>query len=386
MEDILKVMHVLVFTMIAALFLFQSIILFIRSGNNKARKTMAVLELAWGICYSLVLFSLLGGVLEEFTLFRPQVILIGNYFISFMLFFPMQVFLPGWLNLRRMFLVILPILIVTGFYLGGMWLLGETPENLYTYKELFASIGHFNVWFRFVALLFNFVYIFYILFWLRKYERKYQQWTEENYADQEQLDISWMRPYNFIIIGITIFYLAGLMLGGRAPVICHASFASCCFSYLFYKALFFENSYPPDFFAPKNLAKQEARSHEESDDSFTHQIPVYVETIRGWMETEKPFLYSGFKLQDVRRVVPLNRSYLSRVFNDGFGRSFSEVVRSYRLDYAKQLMQANPTMLLHDVAVNCGFSSDSTFVRIFKQEEGVTPAQYRARLVPTQSN
>lgn len=87
----------------------------------------------------------------------------------------------------------------------------------------------------------------------------------------------------------------------------------------------------------------------------------------------------AIKLSDVSRVLPLNRSYLSRVFNEGFGKNFNEVVRFYRVEYSREVLSKEPSFPLQKVAELCGFGSDSTFIRAFKQVTGMTPSQFKAK-------
>lgn len=388
----IDVLHIYFFIGVATLFIFQSIVLFARSKNNKARRTMAVLELLWGIEYLFALSMMHQYNLEgEYTILREKVLVIGNYYISFMLFFPMQVLLPGWLNWKRIILLVLPIVVVSSVYYGGMYLLGESPEHLFTYAMVADSFWHFNVWFRFVMLLSNIIYIVCLLKWLYKYEARYIKWKNENYADQEYVDISWMRAYDYMIVGIFIFYLGILFIGGRISVLCHCTFVICSFSYIFYKTLFFKSPYPEDFYATLDASAKVVEEDvyltsptDDADDaknvmeqSFENRIPEYIELLRTWMENEKPYLYNDFKLTDVSRVLPLNRSYLSRIFNDGFGHNFSEVVRGYRVEYSKEMIVATPDMSLHKIAILSGFHSDASFIRAFKQVYGMTPSQFK---------
>ena len=392
MENQLATIHSLFFTGVTTLFFFQSIILFVCSKNNKVRRTMAVVEGLWGLEY-LVALILMNTVVtdEEYSLLREKVLVIGNFFIMFTHFFPIQALVPGWLNWKRISLLFLPIVALTILFYGGMYLLGEVPESLNSYRCLANSIGHFNVWFRFVILLSNIIYIVVILKWLYKYEKKYLKWKNNNFSDQEYVDISWMRSYDFIIIGIFVFYMGILLIGGRIPVMFHCTFAIVSFSYLFYKALFYESPYPEDFFANKNqtgttdYARAEyvlsLSSHAEniSDDTFENKIQDYTRQLKQWLEEERPYLYNDFKLTDVSRVLPLNRSYLSRVFNEGFGQNFSEVVRAYRIAYSKELLQRNPSVPMYKIAEMSGFRSDTTFIKAFKQITHLTPTQYRVQ-------
>ena len=66
------------------------------------------------------------------------------------------------------------------------------------------------------------------------------------------------------------------------------------------------------------------------DESFEARIPEYAATIRQWFDTH-PYFNQAFKLTDVQAVVPLNRTYLSRIFNEGLGESFSDYVRDRRM-------------------------------------------------------
>lgn len=96
------------------------------------------------------------------------------------------------------------------------------------------------------------------------------------------------------------------------------------------------------------------------------------------MEKEKPYLNPGFKLMDVSDLLPLNRTYLSRVFNEGFGNSFSDVVREYRIREAEWMLANRKDIPVGQVGELCGFSSASAFHRTFTQShDGLTPNRYR---------
>ena len=124
----------------------------------------------------------------------------------------------------------------------------------------------------------------------------------------------------------------------------------------------------------------ESAENIENDESFETQLPSYVDKLKNWMEKEKPYLYKDFKLTDVTRVLPLNRSYISRVINVGFGKNFSELVRFYRISYAKNILENNIDIYIHNVGYLSGFSSDSSFIRSFVAETGMTPTQYRTKI------
>lgn len=115
-----------------------------------------------------------------------------------------------------------------------------------------------------------------------------------------------------------------------------------------------------------------------ADESFEARIPEYAATIRQWFDTEHPYFNQAFKLTDVQAVVPLNRTYLSRIFNEGLGESFSDYVRDRRMAEAMRLLTDEPDTPIADIAEHCGFASHSSFHRAFVRFTGMKPGDYRA--------
>jgi AraC-like DNA-binding protein len=83
------------------------------------------------------------------------------------------------------------------------------------------------------------------------------------------------------------------------------------------------------------------------------------------------------KITDVSQLLGTNRTYVSELINDKFSCSFVEFVNKYRLDEAKMLLSENPRASIQDVADQAGFGSTGSFIRVFKNHEGVTPGKYR---------
>ena len=72
----------------------------------------------------------------------------------------------------------------------------------------------------------------------------------------------------------------------------------------------------------------------------------------------------------------LSTSHFSRLFKQTIGQSPYQFLMTYRIEQAKKLL-VNPHNLMIDVAMNCGFSDQAHFSRVFKKIEGVTPKKYR---------
>lgn len=89
------------------------------------------------------------------------------------------------------------------------------------------------------------------------------------------------------------------------------------------------------------------------------------------------------KITDVAKYLGSNRTYVSEFINNRFSCSFVEFVNRFRLSEAKLLLKNNSEVSVHEVAEQAGFGSTGTFIRVFKNQEGMTPGRYRDVLIPS---
>ena len=68
--------------------------------------------------------------------------------------------------------------------------------------------------------------------------------------------------------------------------------------------------------------------------------------------------------------------YLSKLLNNAFDFSFSDIVNQFRVEKASELIR-NTEYPLSYIALKCGFPTIRSFNRIFKQITGITPSQFR---------
>lgn len=81
-------------------------------------------------------------------------------------------------------------------------------------------------------------------------------------------------------------------------------------------------------------------------------------------------------LQKVADEIHVSKNYLSFLFSKHVGYSFSEYVKIKKIDRAKDLLK-NTSLSLLDIALECGFNSQSYFCYVFKGLENMSPKQYR---------
>lgn len=383
-------------TMAAVICLGGAALLYLRGRNNRSRRVLAGIMTAWGLFYVIRIAGMFSGnPLMNFTrisVANTFLLTAGNLYLIILLLYPIEIVRPGWLNLKRTGILLLPYVLITLLYYLILELIGQEPTELTDMGQFLEHFGKFNVWFRLPMILSIVAYLTLLFRLTWRYQEFYRQWCRNNYSDDRNMNISWLRQYGIgvVLIGAAFFWT--LFNGDPHCFIIHNLTVQAFFCYTLYKGLFHDNPYTEDFFShtldeAEALQKSELREEQSSADgagnsgnenSFLRKLPAYRDEIASWMDEKKPYLNPNFKLMDVSELLPLNRTYLSRVFNEGFGNSFSDIVRDYRMREAERMLADRREIPVGHVGELCGFSSPSAFHRAFVQShDGVTPNRYR---------
>ncbi len=102
-----------------------------------------------------------------------------------------------------------------------------------------------------------------------------------------------------------------------------------------------------------------------------------VSEIKRLFEVEKIYTDEDVSLSRVAELAKLSAHQVSELINTQFQMSFSRLVRSYRVDAAKQMLISEPRASVLSVGMSVGFSSQSNFYAAFKDLTGVVPGKYR---------
>lgn len=100
---------------------------------------------------------------------------------------------------------------------------------------------------------------------------------------------------------------------------------------------------------------------------------IYVENTLRIMEER---FCEPLKLKNIAQELHINSSYLSRLITSETGISFSACLSHVRINQAKKLLQSTD-LSVEKIAEKCGFCNASHFVKLFHNNEQMTPLQYR---------
>jgi len=303
--------------------------------------------------WTLLLWGLLDGIYVVSWLFMGKPVMnmgayelttmeiaLGNLLGWSLLLFPTEALRPGWLNVRRALLQILPMyaLLALDFIL---------PVNLRILVALYPIV--------LILLLFTHV-------------REYRLWCEDNFSSLE--DIDERRIIRYIFVGLLIVAVYTYMC------ISHEHARGFTQQWL----VIFTLVYGTDLILfrrdPWEQVRESMKNNSSKEDIQQQPNEVYRQALEEWMEKERPYRNPDFKLVDLQAVLPMNRTYLSQFIHSEFGCSFYLFVNRYRIEEAKRLMADNPDMKMAEISASCGFSSPSVFSRTFTSIAGQSPSEW----------
>lgn len=115
---------------------------------------------------------------------------------------------------------------------------------------------------------------------------------------------------------------------------------------------------------------------------------ILKENLLELFETDAIFKQPDLKITHISTKLQTNRTYISNLINTEFSCTFSDFVNKYRLQEAKKLLSHESSKIysLDHVSEKSGFGSLSTFIRVFRDSEGITPGRYRDNQVLQKKN
>ena len=122
--------------------------------------------------------------------------------------------------------------------------------------------------------------------------------------------------------------------------------------------------------APNNGRRQAIKSNGKTPEYWPDRIGAH-------MTAKAPYRNQELKLADLANQLGLNQHELSQILNEQLGKGFFELINSYRVAEAKDLLLQNRQHSILSIAFEVGFNSKSAFNRAFRKQVGMTPSEFR---------
>lgn len=106
---------------------------------------------------------------------------------------------------------------------------------------------------------------------------------------------------------------------------------------------------------------------------------IILEAIVNQLKTEKYFKKSTASLSGLAKSINQSSHHVSQVINEKLNQSFFEMIASYRVEEAKEILRTElgKKLTIEEVAERVGYNSKSAFNTAFKKFTSQTPSTYR---------
>lgn len=357
----------LLFTILVAFGTFQALFmaLVLLGGQRKglAKPLFALLLLIEGI-------TLLERLLADTNLIESVPHLLGiSYPISFikppLIFWTAKAVIDQDFRFERRGLYhLIPFLLMLLVQLPFYFLPAE--EKLAFVKAFIEKVPSYTSFDFYLSLSF-FAYIGIYLVITLQLLRTYGRHVKNNYLANWTFRILLLYT---VVMGINLAYFVILPSGLlEAPVFHKVSMLVMTFLI---------QSIAYSFFSQAEIFSQNIKA----DLSQLDQRGKDEERIKALFESQKIHLDDTLNLDKFADTLQLPKKYVSDLINQSMGYSFKELLNSYRIEEALQIMRQNlnPKKSLIDIAYSSGYTNKVSFYRSFKKKMGMAPSEYYQKL------
>jgi AraC-like DNA-binding protein len=215
---------------------------------------------------------------------------------------------------------------------------------------------------------------------------KFDEKVKESYADTEGRNLTWTQRWFLIFALFSVFSMIANALG-RAfflsdKLLYVSSFVFSILLFLVGYASYRQRFTAIELHKDQNEGTVDEELFKELEPSYIiseSQRKLLKSRLQQLLEDERIYTKKDLRIVDVSARLNTNRTYVSRVINQEYGKSFSDLINYYRFKEARQMLISKEYALLSvsEIAQRAGFPSESSFYRIFKKETGVSPGDWR---------
>ena len=104
------------------------------------------------------------------------------------------------------------------------------------------------------------------------------------------------------------------------------------------------------------------------------------ESIKVYLEKEKPFLNAAFSISDIALAMKVPQNHVAYCINSIMLTKFATLKSDLRIDYAVKLLSGNlnDSFTIEGIAQQSGFKTRASFYGAFKEKTGMTPTEFIA--------
>lgn len=212
-----------------------------------------------------------------------------------------------------------------------------------------------------------------------------------SYSNLQQKDLRWIR---YLLMGFSVIISFHLLLtlyqslGG--PVAWGAYYATNfvmigVILYLAYYGVSQSRILLPSFMMEEDLTSKSERPSGDHPlkNADTNTIENLKTRVQQVLAEDQLYLDENLTLSRLAEQIPTTDKKLSALLNQHLQTSFYDLVNHFRIEAVKTKLATEQYQhyTLLAIAFDCGFKSKTSFNRLFKQATGISPSQYRKKIL-----
>jgi len=205
--------------------------------------------------------------------------------------------------------------------------------------------------------------------------KNYYKKIHDIFSENDQTELRWIRILGIMFLFVSVFFVIVHLSESDFIKSSPALIVSAALSF----AVFFW------YLGLNGFRQREVYSSPACSTpvEFENEVKISKEQLTEYLEKHKPYINSRVTAFDFCYHFHTNRTYLSDAIRQSFDMNFRGLINMYRVREAKALIKkqlsSDISPELEDIALKAGFSSYSTFFRVFRSETGISPSDYLKR-------
>ena len=224
----------------------------------------------------------------------------------------------------------------------------------------YPYVEHRAIWSKWIVCAIYSQWFIYIILSLKYLRSIFLKIKEKETL--KRIDIWFLSIY----FGVAFIWLAYSMAAYTSYIVGALSFTFVL--YLIVLLLVFKTNSESTFFNEKEKYKNKVID-KETLNLIDQKLSVIVE--------KELFLNPNFSLEEAAKELKLTKHILSQYVNEVLGKSFSSLIKEYRIEKAKKLLETETNYTIENLGYDSGFNSKSAFFTAFKKTTGLTPTEYQ---------
>ncbi len=225
----------------------------------------------------------------------------------------------------------------------------------------------------YLGLLSIFIYLF--LSYLKL--KDYKQWLNNTTADNTYPDFKWLKQIFGLsaVLGVFAFinHFADLVFDLKSSYYFHWETFYLYMAFLVYYIGFI--GYKQPYHEISMEVERPSSAPSEQEKANMDKIAIALETS---MLEDKLYLNPTLSVNELAQKLNVSQRQISNVINSKFQKSFRAYINSHRINEVEKKLQSSDLKQLSilGIALECGFNSEASFYRVFKNHTGMSPKEF----------